>query len=98
MAHKKPRPSVKDSFNRQVTKFPHTESKRQRIAQGGRYIWNYIRSLWDLQTLFFNLFTCSAGSQVTGALGVHPPSIHDYFDIPNNEVEEDFLQINDYYI
>jgi hypothetical protein len=106
--HKKPYLSVEDSVNQQVTKFPHTQSKRQRITQGEIQTGtNYFHSLYDLQTFFYILFTCSAGSQVTGALGVHPPSIHDYLfycnndlliDIPNDDIEEEFLQINEYSI
>jgi hypothetical protein len=57
--------------------------------------------------IFFNLFTCSAGSQVTGALDVHPPTVHDYLYSYNNdlfmpfpldEVEEQFLDDDDYYV
>jgi hypothetical protein len=33
--HKRPCLSVEDSFNQQVTKFPHTESRRHRIFQSG---------------------------------------------------------------
>jgi hypothetical protein len=60
-----------------------------------------------MQTFFFNLFTCSAGSQVTGALGISPPTMHDYLyscnngllvDIQIDEAEEQFLAENDYYI
>jgi hypothetical protein len=75
--HKKPRLAVENSFNQQTTKFHHSDSFRSyRITQSGRSNWRYLRTMWDLQTLFFNLFTCSAGSQVTGALGICPPTVH----------------------
>jgi hypothetical protein len=44
---------------------------------------------------------------VTGALVVHPPSIYNYLflcnndlqiDVPLDDLEEEFLQIHDYYI
>ncbi len=77
--HKKPRMAVEYSFNQQITKFRHSDDyRRHKITQSGSSNWNYLRCLWDLQTLFFNLYTCSAGSQVTGALGVNPPTIHEY--------------------
>ena len=38
--HKKPCLSVEDSFGQQVTKFPHTEYKYNRITQNGRSTWN----------------------------------------------------------
>ncbi len=106
--HKRPRLTVEDSFNQHVSKFPHAEvSKWHRIMQGGRSNWNYLRCLWDIQTLFSYLFTSSAGSQVTGALGVHPSSVHEYLfscnndlliDVPLDDAEDEFLNGNDYYI
>lgn len=63
--------------------------------------------MWDLQTLFFNLFTCSAGNQVTGALGVCPPTVHDYLyscnndlliNIPLDDNEDNFDGVNEFYI
>jgi hypothetical protein len=60
-----------------------------------------------MQTFLFNLFTCSAGSQVIGALGISPPTMQDYLyscnngllvDIQIDEAEEQFLAENDYYI
>jgi hypothetical protein len=49
---------------------------------------------------------CSAGSQVTGALRVPPPNVHDYLyscnnnlliDIPMEEAEEEFDVENNFY-
>jgi hypothetical protein len=76
--HRRARLAVEDSFSQQVTKFPHSENCRShKITQGGLSNRKYLHCLWDLQT-FFNLFTCSADSQVVGAHGVTPPSVHDY--------------------
>ncbi len=61
-----------------------------------------------MQTFFFHLYTCTAGSQVTGMLGVAPPMIHEYLyscnhnllvDLPaDDDVEEEFNVNNDFYI
>lgn len=106
--HKKPRMAVEYSFNQQITKFRHSDDyRRHKITQSGSSNWNYLRCLWDLQTLFFNLYTCSAGSQVTGALGVNPPTIHEYLFSCNNNllihhpqdlVEEAFDLDNGFYL
>ncbi len=54
--HQKLRMGVEYSFNQQVTKFPHIDDyQRHKITQSGQSNWNYLRCLWDLQTLFFNL-------------------------------------------
>jgi hypothetical protein len=106
--HKKPQMAVEYSFNQQVTKFPHVDNHhRHRIMQSGTSNWQYLCCLWDLQTFFFNLYTCGAGSQVTGLLGVSPPSVHNYLyscnnnllvNIPFDEAEEEFMEDNPYYI
>jgi hypothetical protein len=105
--HKKPRMGVEYSFNQQVTKFPHIDDyRRHKITQSGQSNWNYLRCLWDLQTLFFNLYTCGAGSQVTGLLGVTPPTVQEYLyscnnnllvDIPADDAEEEFYDNDDFY-
>jgi hypothetical protein len=70
---------VEYSFNQQATKFPHIDDYwRHKITQSGQSNWNYLCCLWDLQTLFFNLYTCGAGSQVTSLIGVTPPTVHEY--------------------
>ncbi len=55
----------------------------------------------------FNLYTCSAGSQVTGALGVSPPTVHDYLyscnnnlliDIPEDDNDDKFEEGNVFYV
>jgi hypothetical protein len=107
--HKKPRMAVEYSFNQQVTKFWHSDNhSRHKIIQSGSSNWNYLHCSWDLQTLFFNLYTCSVGSRVTGALGVNPPMIHKYFlfscnnnlliDHPQDLVEEAFAIEKGFYV
>ena len=106
--HKRPRLAVENSFSQQVTKFRHSDSFRShRITQSGRSNWEYLRTLWDLQTFMFNLYTCSAGSQVTGALGVSPPTVHEYLyscnnnlliNIPEDENDDEFEEGNDFYV
>lgn len=98
--HKKPRMAVEYSFNQQVTKFRHIDDyRRHRMTQNGRVHWQRLRCLWDMQTFFFNLYTCSAGSQVTGTLGVSPPTVSEYLysvhhnllvDFPMDENDEQF--------
>jgi hypothetical protein len=106
--HKKPCMAVECSFNQQVTKFPHIDDyRRHKITQSDRSNWHYLRCLWDLQTFFFNVYICGAGSQVTGTLRVTPPTVHEYLyscnnnlliEFPVDEVEEKFHEDNDYYI
>jgi hypothetical protein len=69
------------------------------VTINGRSNWQRLHCLWDLQTFFFNLYTCSAGSQVSGTLGVSPPTVHKYLysinnnlliDIPGEEFKEEF--------
>jgi hypothetical protein len=43
--------------------------------------------LWDMNVFFYNLYTCSQqmDNQVSGILGVEPPSVADYlFSVHNN--------------
>jgi hypothetical protein len=71
--------AIEYSFNQQVTKFRHIDDyHRHLLTQSGRVNWQHLRCLWDMQTLFFNLYTCSACSQVTGTLGVSPPTVSEY--------------------
>jgi hypothetical protein len=49
--------------------------------------------------IFFNLNTCSAGSQVTGTLGVSFSINHNLLiDIPVHEAEEGFNAENIFYV
>ncbi len=58
--------AVEYSFN--VTKLSHINDYR-RMTIRGTVNWQHLRCLWDLQKIFFNLYACSAGSQVKGILG-----------------------------
>jgi hypothetical protein len=71
--NKGPRTGVEMSFNNIVRKFTHTVYfPNHRILQSGRSNWPYLRCLWDLQVLFFNLFTCAEGmgNPVNGMFGI----------------------------
>jgi hypothetical protein len=60
--NKGPRQAVEMSFNNIVRKFMHIDFFRNHeIFQSGRSNWPYLRSLWDLHVLMFNLFTCAEG-------------------------------------
>jgi len=85
--HKQPRLAVENSFSQQVTKFWNSDTFRShKVTQSGRSNLEYLQCLWDLQTFMFNLYTCSAGSQGTGALGVSPPSVHEHLYSCNNNL------------
>jgi hypothetical protein len=64
--------------------FDHIRSNK--IVRDGKSNWPYLLCLWDLQVLFFNLFTCvhNCGSQSTGALAVSPPSVAEYLYSANH--------------
>ena len=87
--NRKPRLAVEDSFKDQLVKFSHVDFfKTHRVLQDGKSNWDYVRDLWDMQVFFYNLFTCAQnhGSQVTGALGVEPPSVAEYLCSANNNL------------
>ena len=46
--------------------------------------WEYTQSIWHVEVLFANLHTCLYGSQVTGFLGVEPPTVYEYLYSANN--------------
>jgi hypothetical protein len=63
------------SFYNIVQKFTHTDYfPNHRIMQIGRSNWPYLRALWHLQVLFFNLFTCAdgIGNPVNAMFGISP--------------------------
>jgi hypothetical protein len=69
--HKKTCMAVKYFFNQQVTKFCYIDdNSRHWMTQSGMVNWQRLWCLWDFQTFFFNLYTCSTSSQVTGTLGI----------------------------
>lgn len=87
--NKGPRTGVEMSFNNIVRKFTHTDYfPNHRILQSGRSNWPYLRCLWDLQVLFFNLFTCAEGmgNPVNGMFGISPPTVAEYLYSANNNL------------
>jgi hypothetical protein len=98
--HKMPFLTVENSFGQQVTEFPCTEYKYNRITQNGR------SSVGRANFLFQSMYLL-CWIQVTGALGMSLLTMHDYLyscnnglfvDIQIDEVEEQFLAEKDYYI
>ena len=98
--NKGPRMAVELSFNNIVRKFTHTDYfASHRILQQGRSNWPYLRTLWDLQVLFYNLFTCAQGhgNPCNVILGIAPPTVEEYLYSANHnlliplpiDVEED---------
>ncbi len=80
---------MEGSFNNQVTKFRMVDSFRyHRIFQNGQSNWAQLCCLWDLQSFIYHLFVCSndCGSQVSGQLGVLPPSVAEYLYSANNNL------------
>ena len=87
--YKGPRIGVEMSFNNIVRKFTHTDYfPNHCILQSGRSNWPYLRCLWDLQVLFFNLFTCAEGmgNPVNGMFGISPPTVAEYLYSANNNL------------
>ncbi len=81
--NRKPRLAVECSFNQVVTKL----FWYHKLLQQGRSNWKYMHMLWDMNVFFYNLYTClqQMGNQVSGMLGVEPPSVAEYlFSIHNN--------------
>ena len=46
--------------------------------------WDYTQSIWHVEVLSANLHTCLYGSQVTGFLGVDPPTVTECLYSANN--------------
>jgi hypothetical protein len=87
--NKGPRNGVEMSFNNIIRKFTHTDYfPNHRILQSGRSNWPYLRQLWDLQVLFFNLFTCAEGmgNPINGMFGIAPPTVAEYLFSANNNL------------
>jgi hypothetical protein len=86
---KGPRMAVELSFNNIVQKFTHSDYfASHRILQQGRSNWPYLRTLWDLQILFYNLFTCAEGhgNPCNVILGIAPPTVVEYLYLANNNL------------
>ena len=59
--NKGPRNGVEMSFNNIERKFTHTDNfPKHRILNDGRPNWPSLRTLMELEVLFFNLLTCSS--------------------------------------
>ncbi len=71
---------AKMSFNNIVRRLTHVDYfATHRILQSGRSNWPYLHCLWDLQVLFYNLFTCTGhGNPTNGTFGIAPPSVEEY--------------------
>jgi hypothetical protein len=87
--NKGPRNGVKMSFNNIMRKFTHTDYfPNHRTLQSGQSNWPYLRCLWDLQVLFYNLFTCAEGhgNPINGMFGIAPPTVAEYLYSANNNL------------
>jgi hypothetical protein len=72
-----------------LKKFTHTDYyATHRILQSGRSNWSSLLCLWDLQVLFFNLFTCAEGhgNPTNGIFGMTPPSVAEYLYSANHDL------------
>ena len=81
--------SIEDSFNKQMRKWPHTNTfTSYKLLANGNSNFKSIRMLHNLQSLFFNLHLCSQnhGSQVTGVFGIELPTVADYLNSANNKL------------
>jgi hypothetical protein len=58
------------------------------ILQSGQSNWPYLWCLWDLQVLFYNLFTCTEGhsNPIIGMFGIAPPTVAEYLYSANNNL------------
>jgi len=96
--NKGPRMSVEMSFDNIVRKFTHTDYfPTHHVLQSGRSNWPYLRCLWDLQVLFYNLFTCAEGhgNPTNGIFGIVPPSVEDYLYSANHDLLVPVVNAND---
>jgi hypothetical protein len=87
--NKGPRNGVEMSFNNIVQKFMHTDYfPNNRILQSGQSNWPYLRWMWDLPILFFNLFACAEGigNPINGMFGIAPPTVAEYLYSANNNL------------
>ncbi len=87
--NKGPRNGVEMSFNNIVRKFMHTDYfPNHCVLQSGRSNWPYLWQLWDLQVLFFNLFTCAEGmgNPINGMFGISPLTVEEYLYSVNNNL------------
>ncbi len=81
--------AVEHSFNNIVRKFIHSDYlASHHILQQDRSNWPYLRTLWDLQALFYNLFTYAQGhgNPCNDILGVATPTIEEYIYSANHNL------------
>ena len=87
--NKGPQMAVECTFNEQMRKFTHADYfVKHKIFDRGERSENKLSTLHNLQTFFFNLFICAQnhGSQVTGILGVNPPTVEEHLHSENNDM------------
>ena len=65
-----------NALNRDQTKF--------QLLRDGGVAWDHTQSIWHVEVLFANLHTCLYGRQVTGFLGVDPPTVTECLYSANN--------------
>jgi hypothetical protein len=85
----KARCGVEMSINNIVRKFQHSDYFAwHHIYQSGRFNWPYLHCLWNLQVLFYNLFTCADGhgNPCNAVLGIEPPSVAECLYSANNDL------------
>ena len=90
-----PRATAEQSFNNVVTRWRSSNCKRsKRLFQGGQPNFAHLCETWQLQVLFQNLYTCCYGSQISGLLGIEPPTVAEYLQSVNDGAlpQVDFLQ------
>jgi hypothetical protein len=83
---------VELSFNNIVRKFTNTDYFASHcILQQGRSNWPYLRTLWDLQVLFYNLFTYAQGhgNPCNVMFGIACLTVEKYLYSANNNTVED---------
>ncbi len=87
--NKGPNIAVELSFNNIIQKFTHIDYFASHyIMQQGRSNYPYLRALWDLQVLFYNLFTCAQGhgNPCNVMFGIAPPTVAEYLYTGNNNI------------
>jgi hypothetical protein len=83
------RMAVEANLNNIVWKFTHIDYfATHLILQQGRSNWPYLRCLWDLQVLLFNLFSCAHGHgyPCNAILRIASPTVSDYLYLVNHNL------------
>ena len=87
--NKSPYYAIKNQFNEQMRKFTHADCfVKHRLLANSSPNEIKLRTLCNLQTLFFNLRMCAGnqGSQATGTFGINPPTVAEYLDSANQNL------------